>query len=312
MEQTHYMYHMNYQMHEKELCLLEMRALFDRNIHDKVFFSDRCFDPSISPFIRNRLQVIYSAPTLNEIIVFIEKDKLKSDCFLVRYMDLTSEEQNRTEHKETCKLIGCAITGKVSFKSPDVIYGVTWYEGGWYFGFLATNDNVWRQHINKPYSYSSSIGITTAKALVNIAGNGDFSKRIIDPCCGVGTVLLEGAVSGYDIVGCEINDKIAENARRNLSYFNYTVNVETGDIKDISEHYDVSIVDLPYGNRTIIHGKTHLHIIRNAKRISDKLILISSSDITDLIVDEGYELIDYCKVSKSMKHTFSRYIWICV
>ncbi|MCK8058983.1 MULTISPECIES: TRM11 family methyltransferase [unclassified Fusibacter] len=312
MEKQRYMYHMNYQMHEKELCLLEMRALFAREVDSKVFFSDRGLDCSISPFMRNRLKLMYSAASLDEIVRLIEQDKLKSDCFLVRYMDLTSEERNRTEHKEICKLIGCAITGEVSFKSPDMIFGITLYGGSWYFGIFSSNDNTWRRHIDKPYSYSSSIGITTAKALVNIAANGDFGKKIIDPCCGVGTVLLEGAIAGYDIVGCEINDKIAENARKNLGHFDYSIRVETGDIKDIAEHYDVSIVDLPYGNRTIIHSETHLHIIRNAKRISDKLILISSSDLGDLIVDEGYELIDYCKVSKSMKHTFSRYIWVCV
>ncbi|MBC3798624.1 SAM-dependent methyltransferase, partial [Acetobacterium tundrae] len=34
-----------------------------------------------------------------------------------------------------------------------------------------------------------------------MAGNGDTSKRLIDPCCGVGTVLLEGIWAGYDIIG---------------------------------------------------------------------------------------------------------------
>ncbi|MGB4438986.1 MAG: hypothetical protein WBJ13_07135, partial [Sedimentibacter sp.] len=54
-----------------------------------------------------------------------------------------------------------------------------------------------------------------------------------------------------------------------------------------------------------------LEIIRQAMRISKKLILVSSKNIADKLLDEKLDIIDYCKVYKTEKREFVRYIWIC-
>ncbi|NRW77833.1 hypothetical protein [Clostridium beijerinckii] len=52
---------------------------------------------------------------------------------------------------------------------------------------------------------------------------------------------------GIDVVGCEINKSIAENAKKNLEFYGYENVVTNGDMNEIEEKYDTAIIDLPYG-----------------------------------------------------------------
>ena len=311
MKLNQYIYNVNYQVHEEDLSALEIRSLFNFQLEGKVFFSSKEVEPSISPFLKTRLEIIYKTTSFLDIIELIKKDKITADDFVVKYLELSSEDPYIKNSRELCKEIGLIVQGEPSFTSPKITFGISFYKGNWYFGILVANNTKWKAHNTKPYSYSSSIGINIAKVLLNIAGNGDFSKRLVDPCCGVGTVLLEGFFAGYDIRGWEIMSKVAENARGNLLHFNYLPKVTTGDIKDIRESFDASIIDLPYGIYCHTNADDQVTIIRNAKRISKKIVLVSSDDITHQILREELKIIDCCKVSKNKRGSFFRYIWVC-
>lgn len=311
MKTERFIYNLNYPINEKESCELEVRSLFQFDLKEKVFFESREIHPSVSPYLRTRLEIIYQASTFSEILKSIIVAKFAAPDFMVKYVDLEKDERRFKKRREYCKAIGLMIKGFPDFTSPKNIFGITFYQGIWYFGRLAERSPEWRAHNKKPNAYSSSIDLNTAKVLINIAGNGDTSKRLIDPCCGVGTVLLEGAWAGYDITGWEINSKVAENARGNLKHFNYEVPVITGDIQDIEEHFDASIVDLPYGNFSLTDDENQLKIIRNAKRISNKIVLVSSEDVREELVKENLKIIDHCKIGKKTKGPFMRSIWVC-
>jgi tRNA (guanine10-N2)-dimethyltransferase len=332
MQAHQYIYNINYPFYEKELCAFELRALFGIEIDEKVFFTEIKVKPSISPFIKNRLEIIYEGTTFDEILKQITTDSLTATDFMVKYLQLEklkkSDKPNKInevdkidavdkpdsdskKRRELCKKVGLCIDGHPSYKTPSKIFGITVYQGNWYFGILTKSDNIWKMHNDKPYTYSSSIGINTAKVLVNIAGKGDTTKKLVDPCCGVGTVLLEGESAGYQIKGWEINSKIADDARDNLKHFNYHTRVTNGDIKDIEESFDAAIIDLPYGNFSKTNQEEMLVIIRNAKRIAQKVVIVSSEDITEDLVSEALSIIDFCKIGKNRISNFTRYIWVC-
>lgn len=304
-----YLYNVTYHEQEDELCSLELRSLFGFQLEKNIFFSDKNYDPSISPFIRNKLNIMYETSTFEELLLLIEENEIISPGFFVKYMELVNDDPHIKKRKYYCKEIGFKINSFPSFKNPKTTFGVICYEKNWYFGVLITNNSKWKDHNNKPFSYSSSLGINLAKVLVNVASNGDYSKKIIDPCCGVGTVLLEGLFAGYNIEGREINEKVADSAKGNLLHYNYDNVVTTGDIKDITKNYDVSIIDLPYGIFSHANTDNQKKIISNAKRISKKIILVSSVDIKEDISNQNLIIIDYCKVSKSKN--FARHIWVC-
>ncbi len=215
------------------------------------------------------------------------------------------------DRKAIAIAVGLAITGASEFVKPDTVFGVTSYNGHWYFGVFEMNDILWKQHIEKPYSYSSSLGINTAKAILNTAAKGDLTCKVIDPCCGVGTVLLEGHISGYDITGCEIKEKVAIKARENLKHYGYVGEVINSDIKDIIYTYDAAVVDLPYGNFSHSDEANMTQIIRHAKRISKRQVFISSIDLTDSIIEENLTIVDRGVVYKNKSRRFVRYIWVC-
>ncbi|WP_414733920.1 TRM11 family SAM-dependent methyltransferase [Acetobacterium carbinolicum] len=311
MKTERFIYNLNYPIYEKESCEIEVRALFQCDLKEKVFFESRKVHPSISPFLKSRLEIIYRTSTFLELIELIAKDKITASDFMVKYMELGIADPHFKKRRAYCKAIGLVIEGLACYTSPKILFGITFCQGNWYFGKLTEKSINWKKHNQKPNSYSSSIGLSTAKVLINIAGNGDTSKRLIDPCCGVGTVLLEGLWAGYDIIGCEINSKTAENARKNLRYFNYEAKVITGDIQDIDDRFDASIVDLPYGNFSLKNDENQLKIIRNAIRISKKIVLASSEDIRAELARENLKIIDHCRIGKNNNGNFLRYIWVC-
>jgi len=308
---SQYIYFINYQDSEKDLCDLEMRALFNRPIETKAFFSDQRIDESLSPYFKSRLEILHEASNLEDLIQKIRENNYTAEGFKVKYVPAVKPDPMDKERKAITKAIGYAFEGLPSFDHPVIIYGVTFYEGKWYFGVLVYNTMLWKKHMSKPNSYSSSLGLNTAKAILNVVTQGDISKKIIDPCCGVGTVLLEGHYSGYDITGCEINYKVAMKARENLKYYGYKGQVIQKDIKDMDQYYDAAVVDLPYGNFSKSDEVDMMDIIRHSARISKRQVLISSIDLTMKICDEGLVIVDRSVVYKNKSKRFARYIWVC-
>ena len=110
-----------------------------------------------------------------------------------------------------------------------------------------SNESDWLSHNKKPFSYCNALKVNVSRALVNIAVGNNLTTRVIDPCCGIGTVLIEALSLGIDIKGYELNPYIGENAKRNLEYFGYEDIVTIDNMINIQDKFDVAIVDLPYG-----------------------------------------------------------------
>lgn len=311
MKNNQYLYNLNYNEPDYNLCAFEFKALFDDELEDKVFFTNKKVDPSISPFLKNRIKIIYKKKTFDEILDLIIADDFSADDFMVKYVAMYKRDPNIHQGKKLSKEIGLRINGYPSFKLPQIMLGITFYEGYWYFGYLEQNNNVWHTHKQKPYSFSSALGVNMAKVLINVASRGDTSKRLIDPCCGVGTVIIEGIFAGYNICGWEINPKVAEFARLNLAHYQYNAKIVTGDMKDIKEHYDAVIVDLPYNKFSHFDEEKQWDIIRHTKQLANRIIIVTSKDIREKLYADQLKLIDYCRAEKTVKGDFTRYIWIC-
>ena len=187
-------------------------------------------------------------------------------------------------------------------------FGVTRVNGRWYFGTYEKNDFSWHRHDKKPHTYSSSINFRVARALVNIAVGPDVTRTVIDPCCGVGTVVIEALSMGIDARGYEINKPVAMDAQRNLSFFSHLDVITEGDMHTIREHFDVAIIDIPYGLYRPVTAGEQLDIIRTARRIADRLVLVSFVNMDEMIREAGFELIDKAVVAKGK---LVRYVNVC-
>jgi len=306
-----YIYSFNCDITERELCTLESKYIFNKEEKNKLLFSDIKVEPSSSAFIRSRLDIISFSEDYSTLINEIKKENIHIEGFKIEYLVFDGDTTEYSDRLRKLRDIGFSIEGDTDYYNPTTTYALCYYESVWYFGVLIKNNIAWHKHKQKPCSFSNSISINIAKALVNIAAKANKEKKLLDACCGVGTIMLEACFAGNNIEGCDINEKTCKNARENLSHFDYTANIYHSDIKDISKRYEAAIIDLPYNLFTSATDNDIVHIIESTAEITDRLVIVSTSDITNLISNIGFRISDYCSVSKRGKVNFAREIWVC-
>ena len=312
MPKNNYIYIFNYDGNEADLCQLESRYIFKEELTDKLLFSNLTIDPSSSAFIKKRLDIISSSEDYATLIQNIKNEHIHIDDFKIEYLVLKGDTTAYANRLQKIRDVGFSIEGEPDYKNPTTSYGLCYYNGIWYFGELIKNTFDWHKHKEKPHSFSNSITMSIAKSLLNIATKANKEKTVLDACCGVGTILLEGCFAGFNISGGDINEKTCNYARENLTYYNYPATIYHSDVKDISKHYDAVIIDLPYNLFTKVSDSTNFHIIDSAAKLTTQLVIVSTSDITTLINNAGFKVVDYCSVQKKGKKNFSRKIWVCV
>lgn len=311
MHNNNYIYHFNYNVNESDLCKFESKYIFNKEEQNKLLFSDIKVEPSCSAFIKKRIDIMLSSEDYNTLIENIKDKDIHVEGFKVEYLVLHGDKTGYRDRLDKLKDIGYSIEGEPDYYNPTITYALCWKEGIWYFGVMNKDSFDWHKHKQKPCSFSNSIDTSVAKALINIASEANKEHSIIDACCGVGTVMLEACYSGNNIEGCDINEKICDQARKNLSHFNYNAKVYNSDIKDISKNYDSAIVDLPYNLFCFADDDTIAHIINSTAEIADKLIIVSTSDISNFINNAGLKVADFCNIRKGRKTKFTRKIWVC-
>lgn len=303
-----YLYTTNYSSDEESLCKMEVKCIFNKLLDEKHFFSNIYVDPSRSPFIKKCISIMYTGETMKQIIDQIITDKLTSINYKVSYIKATHENIGFHEGRRIEFEIGSTILGEAEMKNPVVIFGITKIANNWIFGECESNTSDWLLHNKKPFSYSNALKVTVCRALVNIAVANNLDCSVVDPCCGIGTVLIEAISMQINIKGYEINPYIGENAKANLRYFGYEDVITIGDMNDIQNRYNVAIVDLPYGIFTQITAAEQLAIMASTRRIADRMVIITFEDMEQQIISVGFHINDRCTVSKG---TFKRHIFIC-
>ena len=303
-----YFYSVNYPKYEEGLCNIEMKSLFNKIPENKYLFSNYYVDTSRSPFVKESIKVIYSENRLEDIVEKIVANKLAYDDFKVCYIKIEGGDISYEDRLRSIREIGLVIIGEAEMYKPKVTLGLTNVDGRWIFGIYEKNDFEWYSHEKKPYSYSNSLTLRMARSLVNVAVGNNLECSIIDPCCGIGTVVIEALSMGLNIKGYEINKSIASNAKKNLEFLNFEKVIKTGDMHTIEEKFDVAIVDIPYGIFTHTTLEEQTEIIKTARRIANKVVIVTFEEMDHLIISSGFNIVDKCSLAKG---TFIRYINIC-
>jgi len=302
-----YLYTINFTIDEESLCNMEMKSLFQSAPDRKYFFSQNDVGVSRSPFIKQRLAVSIIGKSLEDLTSQIESQRIHYDDFKVKYVE-TEERMGVRDRLHIEHVVGGIVFGDAQMRNPKITLGVSMVEGKWVFGEYEKNAAQWLTHNDKPYSYSTALNTRVARALVNIAVCGNLESKVVDPCCGIGTVVIEALSMGVDIRGFDFNAQVIEHAKSNLKHFGYENAVEAIDIHDLSETFDVAIIDLPYGVFTKSTLEEQVAIIDSARKITDKLVLVSIVDMDEYIRRANFQIIDKCHADKGK---FRRYITIC-
>ncbi|WP_239712642.1 RNA methyltransferase [Paenibacillus sp. 19GGS1-52] len=297
---------------EVSLCQMELRCLFGQEVSSSIFASELEIDVSRSPFIKERIDVWYAGDNLSEIYTQVEQVEVNGMTFkaiFVKTNDLSPADKIEYDERRVIEReIGLHIEGAADVNHPQLVYGIVTLGGRWYFGTYHKNKATWFRHMKKPRSYSIALSTRVARAAANIAVPQPTGIRVIDPCCGIGTVMVEALSMEMDIVGRDINPQIAAGARTNIEHFGFTAEVTLGDIADITEHYDAAIVDMPYNLYSRITPEEQLSILVNARRITDRIVIVAIEAMDEMITEAGFTIIDRCVAKKGL---FSRHLMLC-
>jgi len=307
-----FIYTYGYRPEETELFHLETRAFFGKDSNQPFIISPIEIHPDRSPFMRERLEVLYDGEKLTDILEQVEELELKNQSFKVIFVktnDLKgSTKIDYNEQRDIERQLGMAIDGEADMRAPDLEYGIITLGGHWYFGLYKKSKALWLDHMHKPKGYSIALSTRVARAVTNIAVPDTNDITVIDPCCGIGTVLVEALSMDIDIVGRDINHFVVRGTRENLNHFNMQTDVVCGDISDINKHYDVAILDMPYNHFSHATEENQFNLLREARRIADKAVIVSVGDIDHMLNEIGFTIVDRCTTRKG---SFVRQIIVC-
>lgn len=309
---------------EQALCELELRTLLGAEIGARYAVSARKVEPSRSPFLKLRMDVIFEADSLTELASKLEALTVRGATFKVVFAETdTAVDYDRQRNVE--RELGMQLRGKAQMRSPEIWYAVTELGGRWYFGEGSYGEAVWLRHQQKPQNYSTALGTRLARAVVNIAVPEVAGTRVIDPCCGIGTVLVEAMSMGIDIVGYDMNPLAVRGARVNLDHFGMPNVVEIADMRTLAPHaasaaggapqldtpssYDALILDMPYNLCSKLPEDEKLEMLQSARRLAKRAVIVTTEEIDLLLAEAGFEIEARCTVKKG---NFCRHIIVCV
>lgn len=304
-----YLYSINNNVLANELCKYEMECIF--NDYDEYIFSDINVSSNKSVFIKEKMNILFSSNTFEGIVEQIKETQVRYETFKMTFMRISDDGMHHADYLANIIELANSINGEGDLKTPEYLLAIAKINNVWYFGHYEKNDYAWKINNQKPFSYSNAMSADLSRSIINIATCNDNGTKIIDPCCGVGTVIIDGLMQGVNIEGVEINDQIGLKAQKNLGYMELDQVIIIGDMHDITKYYDVSILDIPYGIMSITDTTLQQDLINGCFKISDKLVLVSSENLNHMIEMSGYNIIKEIAIKKHNNAKFSRYVTVC-
>ena len=306
-----YFYLFNYPPEEHDLCALEFKYLFHEE-YQQCFITNKDIDVNISVFIKGKIDIWAMSDDFNEIKEQMKNQKHDYQDFKVIYLKNPISHPDYQETLDKCKDISWFIAGSVNMSKPKHTIALTKVNDLWIIGYYHHGVPSWKKYDDKPNTFSNSLDIRLARTLINIAGENDQTKTMIDPCCGMGTVVLEGLALGYSIKGFDISRYISWKARCNLNHFGFDgMLITKDDINKHQGHYDIAIIDIPYNLYTPITYKEQCDIINSARKLCNKLVLVSYEQMDQEIKQAGFEIRNRILRKKTEFVKFGRYIYVC-
>lgn len=295
---------------EAELCDLELRTMLggDAAVGNGIAFINSTHPPDVnrSPFFKRRLEKLIVSETLPGLLEQLPGIELNGRSFKV----LLTQGDEPFDYEEQRKLerqAGAHMRGKAEMRKPELLFGLTRYNGEWLFGPCEENEAIWLRHQSKPQNYSTALPTRAARALVNIAAGtaNPETIRLVDPCCGMGTVLIEAMSMGMSAAGIDVNPLAVRGARKNLAHFDYPDVVRLGDMKEETIHYDAAVVDLPYNLCSVLLAEEALEMLSTVKRIAERAVIVTTENMEAQLAEASFKIRDWAILSKG---SFTRYI----
>nr|WP_280771286.1 RsmD family RNA methyltransferase [Salipaludibacillus daqingensis] len=287
-----------------------MHAFFGRDTKLNILESSIRVDPSRSPFIKERIDVLYEAGSIEELISQVNELPQSDQTFKLIFVKNPSEiNPTFIERQAMERGVGLAISRQVDLTNPEQLFAMMNVNQRWVFGELFLSKSIWFHHEKKPHNYSTALSTRLARSVVNIAVPDPRGIKVIDPCCGIGTVVIEASSMGIDIEGSDLNPLVMKGLRENLAHFGVDVKVTIKDMKTITGDYDVAIIDMPYNLCSVITEEEKVDMFKSARMFAKKIVVVTIESVDEALKKSGFKIVDRCIASKNK--TFAREVLVC-
>lgn len=291
-----YLYLTSVPNHEAELVNAESRILTGHSPNAYgITISEKCVDVTRGAYVKCCMEILFEGGGVSEVCGQIEASGLYAEDFRVSVV-----KRPRRLEADTIKIahiVGGVIGGTVRLEQPRVVFLVViTHEQVWLGRLLSESDGWWFVHRKRPYMTSSALPTKLARAIVNLIA--DPSDRLVDPCCGTGTIVLEAAHIGMRVVGYDINPKMVKATQGNLVHHNLGASVQLGDARQIKGQYDALATNLPYGIMLDRDPIQDWAILQNLNNIASKAAFVSIQDLSQPLEDLGYGIQQIVHVPK--------------
>lgn len=297
---------------ERELCRLELSALLKCDIRASAIGhavrAVRAVPVSRSVFTKQRLQVACEAQSLDRIAEFAAGIDVQGCTFKVVALK-SADREAYADLRGIERRIGARISGQADVKQPQLMFGIVRHGCQWLFGPLELPEPAWLHHNRKPVQYSTALSTRMARAVANIAVPDVEGATLIDPCCGIGTVLIEALSMGIQCVGSDRNPLALRGARANLAHFGMPDIVKRADMRELTGSFTAGVLDLPYNRCSVLPREERLAMLRAMAKLAQRAVVVAAGDLAlSELGEAGLVCLDACEVPKG---EFRRTILLC-
>ena len=260
-----------------------------------IAISARCVDVSRGAYLTSCSEIRFETSSLTELCAHIKSIGLHADEFRV---SVVKKPRNlKLNAMALARDIGSAIGGRANLSAPKVTFlTVVTNEKMWFGRLLSESQRVWLAHNQRPYVTSSSLPARLAHVLVNLVASP--GERLLDPCCGTGTIVLAAAQSGMAAVGYDLNPRMVGATTKNLQHFGLSADISLADARQIGGQFDAVATDLPYGINLVKDTAEEREILSNLQGLAPKAAFIALRDLRGLLTDLGYRIEQVLPVPK--------------
>ena len=254
---------------------------------DGIAISDRRVDVRRGAYLKSCSEILFETSSLTELCAKISAMGLHADEFRV---SVVKKPRNLKINSMTlARDIGTAIRGSANLRQPQTTFlTVVTADKMWFGQLLSESDGVWFTHNQRPYVTSSSLPARLACVLVNLVARP--GQRLLDPCCGTGTIVMAAAHSGIYATGYDVNPRMIGATTKNLQHFGLSADVTLGDARHIDGQYDAIATDLPYGINLVRDSTQEMEILSNLRTCAPKAAFIDLRDLSKTLTDLGYQI----------------------
>ncbi len=273
---------------ERELADAEVTELSGgRRSAERIVEALRPIDLARTGYAAAGLDLIARGTTLEAVCHDVRRVGLAASRFAIDVRRVPRGLPVR--RRDVANALALAVDG-----APDLTNPAVWFaafvcpEGVWFGRRMDAGSPDWERFARKPFDCSSALPARAARAIVNLVVRG--GERVVDPCCGSGTLLLHAASMGAHPTGFDINLKMVGATNKNLAHFGFEPAASVADATELGGEYDVVLTNLPYGQMSAASDEQVRRLAVSAVRLAPRGVLVAAIDLSAEVRDAGAQV----------------------